>query len=57
MIQITKEGDDGIENLFSGWLERVRGVSWNRSGLHGWNLFSSLGTLIGIRDTVLLEWF
>jgi len=53
MIQITKEGDGGIENLFSGWLERVVYLGIGRAWLEPIQLIS----YIGIRDAVLLEWF
>ncbi len=53
MIQITKEGDGGIENLFSGWLERVVYLGIGRAWLEPIQLVG----YIGIRDAVLLEWF
>ena len=53
MIQITKEGDGGIENLFSGWLERVVYLGIGRAWLEPIQLIG----YIGIRDAVLLEWF
>ena len=53
MIQITKEGDGGIANLFSGWLERVLYLGIGRAWLEPIQLIG----YIGIRDAVLLEWF
>lgn len=53
MIQITKEGDGGIGNLFSGWLERVVYLGIGRAWLEPIQLIG----YIGIRDAVLLEWF
>jgi len=53
MIQITKEGDGGIENLFSGWLERIVYLGIGRAWLEPIQLIG----YIGIRDAVLLEWF
>ena len=53
MVQITKEGDGGIVNLFSGWLERVVYLGIGRAWLDPIVLIG----YIGIRDAVLLEWF
>ena len=53
MIQITKEGDGSIRNLFSGWLERVVYLGIGRAWLEPIQLIG----YIGIRDAVLLEWF
>jgi hypothetical protein len=53
IIQITKEGDGGIGNLFSGWLERVVYLGIGRAWLEPIQLIG----YIGIRDAVLLEWF
>jgi len=53
MIQITKEGDGGIKNLYAGWLERVLYLGIGRAWLEPIQLIS----YIGIRDSVLLEWF
>lgn len=53
MIRITKEGDGGIANLFSGWLERVLYLGIGRAWLEPIQLIG----YIGIRDAVLLEWF
>lgn len=53
MVQITKEGEGGIANLFSGWLERVVYLGIGRAWLEPIQLIG----YIGIRDAVLLEWF
>jgi len=53
MIQITNEGDGGIKNLYAGWLERVLYLGVGRAWLEPISMIS----YIGIRDTVLLEWF
>ena len=53
MIQITKEGDGGIKNLYAGWLERVLYLGIGRAWLEPVQLIG----YIGIRDTILLEWF
>jgi len=53
MIQITKEGDGGIKNLYAGWIERVLYLGIGRAWLEPIQLIS----YIGIRDSVLLEWF
>jgi hypothetical protein len=53
MIQITKEGDGGVANLFAGWLERVLYLGIGRAWLEPVQLIG----YIGIRDAVLLEWF
>lgn len=52
MVQITKEGDGGISNLFQGWLERVVYLGIGRAWLEPLQLIG----YIGIRDAVLLEW-
>ncbi|KAG7340045.1 mitochondrial carrier protein [Nitzschia inconspicua] len=53
MIQITKEGEGGVANLFAGWLERVLYLGIGRAWLEPVQLIG----YIGIRDAVLLEWF
>jgi hypothetical protein len=53
MIEITKEGRGGIANLFAGWLERVLYLGIGRAWLEPLQLIA----YIGIRDTLLLEWF
>lgn len=53
MIQITNEGNGGIKNLYAGWLERVLYLGVGRAWLEPVSMIS----YIGIRDTVLLEWF
>uniref|UniRef100_A0A7S4AWB9 Uncharacterized protein n=1 Tax=Pseudo-nitzschia australis TaxID=44445 RepID=A0A7S4AWB9_9STRA len=53
MVQITKEGEGGIQNLFSGWLERVVYLGIGRAWLEPIQLIE----YIGIRDAILLEWF
>jgi hypothetical protein len=53
MIQIMKEGDGGIKNLYAGWLERVLYLGIGRAWLEPVQLIG----YIGIRDTILLEWF
>jgi hypothetical protein len=53
MIQITKEGEGGLANLFAGWLERVLYLGVGRAWLEPVQLIG----YIGIRDAVLLEWF
>lgn len=53
MVEITKEGDRGVRNLFSGWLERVLYLGIGRAWLEPIQLIE----YIGIRDAVLLEWF
>ena len=53
MIEITNEGDGGIKNLYAGWLERVLYLGVGRAWLEPISMIS----YIGIRDTVLLEWF
>jgi hypothetical protein len=53
MIQITREGEGGVANLFAGWLERVLYLGIGRAWLEPVQLIG----YIGIRDAVLLEWF
>jgi Mitochondrial carrier protein len=53
MIGITKEGSGGVANLFAGWLERVLYLGIGRAWLEPLQLIA----YIGIRDTILLEWF
>jgi len=53
MISISKEGEGGVSNLFAGWLERVLYLGVGRAWLEPLQLIA----YIGIRDTVLLEWF
>jgi Mitochondrial carrier protein len=53
MIEITREGRGGIANLFAGWLERVVYLGIARAWLEPLQLIG----YIGIRDTILLEWF
>jgi len=53
MIRITEEGDGGVVNLFSGWLERVLYLGIGRAWLEPIQLIG----YIGIRDAVLVEWF
>eukprot|EP00536_Pseudo-nitzschia_multiseries_P010894 jgi/Psemu1/289357/fgenesh1_pg.350_\ len=50
---IASEGDGGVRNLFSGWLERVVYLGIGRAWLEPIQLIG----YIGIRDAVLLEWF
>jgi len=53
MIQIANEGEGGVRNLFSGWLERVIYLGIGRAWLEPIQLIG----YIGIRDAVLLQWF
>lgn len=53
MITITKEGRGGVANLFAGWLERVLYLGIGRAWLEPLQLIA----YVGIRDTLLLEWF
>ncbi|VEU33351.1 unnamed protein product [Pseudo-nitzschia multistriata] len=53
MVRIANEGDGGVRNLFSGWLERVVYLGIGRAWLEPIQLVE----YIGIRDAVLLEWF
>lgn len=53
MIAITKEGRGGIANLYAGWLERVLYLGIGRAWLEPLQIIA----YVGIRDTILLEWF
>ena len=53
MISIAKEGDGGVRNLYAGWLERTAYYGIGRAWLDPINII----TYIGIRDTLLLQWF
>jgi hypothetical protein len=53
MITITKEGRGGIANLFAGWLERVLYLGIGRAWLEPIQIIA----YVGIRDTILLQWF
>lgn len=53
MIAITQEDEGGISNLFAGWLERVLYLGVGRAWLDPLYLIA----YVGIRDTVLLQWF
>lgn len=53
MINITRENDGQMENLFTGWLERTIDLGVGRAWLDPIRLIGYLG----IRDAVLLEWF
>ena len=53
MLQIAREGEGGVSNLYAGWLERVLYLGIGRAWLEPVSLIG----YIGIRDAVLLEWF
>lgn len=53
MISIAKEGDGGVRNLYAGWLERTAYYGIGRAWLDPINII----TYVGIRDTLLLQWF
>lgn len=53
MLQVAREGEGGVSNLFAGWLERVLYLGIGRAWLEPVQLVG----YIGIRDAVLLEWF
>ena len=53
MISIAKEGDGGVRNLYAGWLERTAYFGIGRAWLDPINII----TYVGIRDTLLLQWF
>jgi hypothetical protein len=53
MKKISKEGEGGVANLFAGWLERVLYLGIGRAWLEPLQIIG----YVGIRDTILLQWF